>query len=136
MATMTKPDYGTANLHLWRLLPDFGEMQDSADYRVTCDECAALIAEDEYDANDGLCDTCNAKVHFTCDECGEEFHEDERSEYDPKLCEECGSAKRTKVADDLWEEITDLAGSWSGEEWEIPNLKKLLAYARRLKREA
>jgi len=41
--------------------------------------------------------------------------------------------KRTEVADELWSEIEDLAGSWSGEDYEITRLWKLLAYATKLK---
>ena len=80
----------------------------------------------------GLCDRCYDAVHFTCGECGEEFHCDDVSSDYPELCTDCGSTKRTEVADALWSEIEDLAGSWSGEDTEIPNLKKLLAYAKQL----
>ena len=45
----------------------------------------------------------------------------------------CGSAKRTEVAEELWTEIEDLAGSWSGEPDENYKLQKLLKYARKLK---
>ena len=121
-----------ANVTL-RDLVDNGDVEDAADYRVTCDECATLITSDYYDEHDGLCDACHASVHATCGECGGEFHLDEMSDEFPKLCVDCGCEKHTAVADELWEEITDHVGSWSGEDDEIARLKKLLAYAKRLK---
>jgi DNA-directed RNA polymerase subunit RPC12/RpoP len=122
----------TANLTIWRLL-DNSEAEDAEDYLVTCDDCGALITDDEYSANNGLCGGCNAAVHFTCGECKEAFHVDDRSDEFPLLCTDCGSAKHTELADGLWSELEDLAGSWSGEDFEIGRLRKLLAYAKRLK---
>jgi hypothetical protein len=48
------------------------------------------------------------------------------------LCLDCGCSKHTEIADRIWSAIEDLAGSWGGEESEISNLRKLLAYARKL----
>jgi hypothetical protein len=121
-----------ANMAVWRLL-DNEEAQDAEDYQVTCDERGGLITEDDYGERDGLCEACHAAVHFTCDECGEEFHLDEQSEEFPRHCVGCGCDKHTKIADGLLSELEDLAGSWSGEEYEISRLRKLLAYAKRLK---
>lgn len=120
-----------ANIAIWKLI-DNTEAQDTEDYRVTCDDCATMIDEDTYDSNDGLCPTCDALVHFTCSECNETFHTDDHSEYGECLCTECGIAKQMQEADELWAEIEDLAGSWSGEDNEISNLRKLLNLAKKL----
>jgi len=121
-----------ANITIWSLV-DNDDAMYGANYRVTCDECATLIGEDQYGEHDGLCETCYDSVHFTCGECGGEFHCDDHHETYRDLCEECGSAKRTEETDELWAEIEDHAGSWSGEDSEITRLQKLLAYARQLK---
>jgi len=121
-----------ANIVFWSLMDD-SEAQDAEDYQVTCDDCATMISEDKYDQYDGLCEACYDSVHFTCSACGEEFHCDDHHEIYRDLCEECGDMKRTEVADELWSEIVDLAGSWSGEDYEIARLRKLLAYAGKLK---
>lgn len=131
-AAATSASLYWANVTLRELL-DNSAVEDAADYKLTCDECAALISEDTYSTLDGLCEACHDACHFTCAECVGEFHQDDRSEYYPKLCAECGAAKRTEIADGLWSEIEDLAGSWVGEDYEIERLKKLLNYARRMK---
>jgi methionyl-tRNA synthetase len=128
------PGIAEANILIWRLL-DNSDAEEADGYQVACDECAALVSEDVYSENDGLCNACNAAVHFTCEACGEEQHVDDRSEEYPTLCVSCGSDKHTKAADNLWSELEDLAGSWSGEDCEISNLKKLLAYAKRLRKD-
>src|SRR5271166_2095462 len=107
-----------ANIAIWSLIND-SEAQDALDYHVTCDDCAILISETQYEAHDGLCEGCFDSVHFTRSECGEVYHQDDRSETYKDLCEECGCSKRTKQADELWAEIEDLAGSWSDEDSEI-----------------
>jgi len=121
-----------ANTAIWSLV-DNDDAMYGENYRVACDDCATLISEDQCGSHDGLCDRCYDAVHFTCSACGEECHTDDCHATYKDLCEGCGSAKRTEVADELWSEIEDLAGTWSGEETEITNLKKLLAYAKKLK---
>ena len=121
-----------ANITLWHL-HDNDEAEKAEDYRVTCDDCATLITEDQYGEHDGLCRGCYDSVHCTCTMCGEEFHCDDHHETYTDLCDGCGETKRTEVADELWSKIEDLAGSWSGEETEISRLQKLLKYARKLK---
>ena len=121
-----------ANIAIWSLMDD-SEVQDAEDYRVTCDDCAILISETQYEAHDGLCDRCYDSVHFTCSECSGEFHCDDHHETYTDLCEECGYSRRTQLADELWAEIEDLAGSWSGEPDENYKLQKLLKYTKKLK---
>ena len=121
-----------ANIALWQLMDD-SLAQDAEDYMVTCDKCAALITEDQYGEHDGLCEACHDAVHFTCPECGETYHCDEHHDTYTDLCENCGAVKREVIADGLWSEIEDLAGSWLGEATEISKLQKLLAYAKKLK---
>jgi hypothetical protein len=99
-----------------------------------CDECGQPYPPDEDGESDGLCEACYDACHFTCDSCGEHKHQDDRSDEFPELCTSCGCDKHTEVADGLWAELEDLAGSWSGEDYEIKNLKKLLAYAKRLRK--
>ncbi len=123
-----------ANLAIWRLL-DCGEAEDAEDYRVTCDECGGLVDEDVYGENDGLCEACHAAVHFTCKDCGHEYHTDDQSDEFKGVCTDCGSSKRQELADGLWSELEDYVGSWSGEDYEISSLRKLLAYAKRLRKE-
>jgi len=121
-----------ANITIWNLMHD-SEAQDADDYQVTCDECATLISEDQYGEHDGLCEACYDSVHFTCGECSGEFHCDDHHATYSDLCEECGCSERSQLADELWAEIEDLAGSWSGEDDGISKLQKLLKYAKKLK---
>lgn len=114
-------------------LVDNGDIEDAEDYRVTCDECATLITIDYHDDHDGLCEACYDACHFDCQECGDEFHTDERSEEFPKLCVECGCSKHHDEVESIWSQIEDVVGGWDGDDDELPRLKKLLAYARRLK---
>jgi hypothetical protein len=103
---------------------------------VECDDCPAMITQEEYDAQDGWCKDCYAKTHFTCKRCHEVNHVDDRGEEFPLCCNSCDSDEHQEIADDLWEnQITDLVGSWSGESYEIPRLRKLLAYVKRLNEE-
>lgn len=122
----------SANGSLAALL-DNGDIEDAEDYRLCCEECAALITIDYHDDHDGLCEACYDAVHFDCTECGDEFHRDERSEEFPKLCVECGCSKHHDEVESIWSQIEDVVGTWDGEDDELPRLKKLLAYARRLK---
>jgi hypothetical protein len=121
-----------ANIAIWSLMDNDDAMYDE-NYRVTCDDCAILISEDRYGTHDGPCDRCYDSVHFTCSECGGEFHCDDHHETYTVLCEGCGDTRRTQQTDELWAEIEDLAGSWSGDDTEISKLQKLLKYARKLK---
>ena len=91
-----------------------------------------LITVDYHDDHDGLCGMLQ-RGPLPCGECGDEFHIDERSEEYPKLCAECGSEKHhDEVRVDL-EPDQETVGGWDGEDDELPRLKKLLAYAKRLK---
>jgi hypothetical protein len=114
-------------------LVDNGDAEDAEDYRLTCDECAALVDISYYEDSDGLCSSCYDACHFDCDGCGDEFHIDERSEEFPKLCVDCGCTKHHDEVELIWSQIEDVVGAWDGEDNEISRLKKLLAYARRLK---
>ena len=76
-----------ANIAIWFLIDNDDAMYDG-DYRVTCDDCATLISEDQYSEHDGLCDRCYDSVHFTCSECGGEFHCDDHHETYRDLCDE------------------------------------------------
>jgi hypothetical protein len=100
---------------------------------VKCDDCPAMITAEEYDEQNGWCKTCFDRQHRVCKRCHEVTHVEDMSEEFPLCCGDCGSDEHSEVADDLWEnQITDLVGSWSGEEYEIANLRKLLAYAKKL----
>ena len=116
-----------------RELIDNDEAEDADDYRVVCDECAALVGEDTYSMYDGLCDACHAAMYFTCDACGEEFHLDEMVAEFPKFCVHCGCEKHRQIVEELNDRLTEVIGSWDGEETEIGRLRKLLSYAKRLK---
>ena len=96
-------------------------------------QCAALVGEDTYSMYDGLCDACHAAMYFTCDACGEEFHLDEMSAEFPKFCVDCGCEKHRQIVEELNDRLTEVIGSWDGEETEIGRLRKLLSYAKRLK---
>ena len=126
----------SANMTIWKLI-DNDDAMYAEHYQVTCDECATLVSEDQYedqyDEHDGLCDRCYDAVHFTCAECGEEHHCDDHHTTYPSLCDGCGDTKCREVADELWALIEDLVGSWSGEDTEITRLQKLLKYAKKLK---
>ncbi len=54
-----------------------------------------------------------------CDECGCEMTQDEYDE-------------RQEISDGLWSEIEDLVGSWSAETYEVSNMRRLLAFAKKL----
>lgn len=114
-------------------LLDNGDIEDEDDYRLCCDECKALITVDYHDDHDGLCEACYDAVHFDCTECGDEFHVDEQSEEHKGYCVDCGCSKHAEEVESLNDEINDVMGSWDGDEDEIAKLRKLLAYARRLK---
>ena len=110
-----------------------GDIEDADDYRVVCDECANLITIDYYDDHDGLCEDCYGAVHFDCTECGDEFHRDEQSDEFKGYCVECGRSKHAEEVESLNDEISDVIGSWDGDDDEIQKLRKLLSYAKRLK---
>ena len=100
---------------------------------AACDECGCEMTQDEYDAEEGMCPKCTAKVMRVCKRCHGDYHVDDAHTEFPMCCDSCGDDEHTEIADDLWEnQITDLVGSWSGEAYEIGNLRKLLAYARKL----
>jgi hypothetical protein len=100
---------------------------------VACDDCDELLSQEEYNEQDGYCSKCHAKHYRRCRRCKEEYHESDAHKEFPDCCDSCGDEEHTERADDLWEnQITDLVGSWAGEEYEIPRLRRLLAYAKQL----
>ncbi len=99
---------------------------------VECDECGCEMTQDEYDEEEGLCVRCTAKVMRVCKRCNETYHvEDAHTEF-AMCCDSCGDDERQEIADGLWSEIEDLVGSWSAETYEVSNMRRLLAYAKKL----
>ncbi len=104
---------------------------------VKCDDCDAMITQEEYDAQDGWCQKCYVACHRVCKRCHEVIHVDDMSEEFLLCCQVCADDEHSEIADDLWEnQITDLVGTWTGESYEIPRLRKLLAYAKKLAAES
>ncbi len=111
--------------------------EDAVDYGTVCDgrdDCITLVSVngDDYDDHDQQCQACWDSTHFYCRECDEEFHHDEEHEQFKGYCVDCGCSKHQEKGDELWTEIEDIAGSWSGDDDEIMKLKKLLAYVKKL----
>jgi len=99
-----------------------------------CEECGERITLAEVEEHGGYCPRCYGKFFRVCARCHDHYHVDDMGEEFPDVCCDCQEDQHTEVADALWEEVTDLVGSWSGEEYEIPRLRRLLAYAKQLSR--
>jgi PHP family Zn ribbon phosphoesterase len=99
---------------------------------VKCDGCTVMMTQDEYDEAEGLCPVCTAKIMRTCKRCHGDYHVDDAHAEYPMCCESCGDDEHEEIANGLREEIEELVGSWSAEAHEIPYLRRVLAFARKL----
>jgi hypothetical protein len=59
---------------------------------------------------------------------------DHRSGEFPKLCVDCGSSKHTEVVEALNDELSEVIGKWDGDDDEVAKMRRLLAYAKRLRK--
>jgi hypothetical protein len=124
-----------ANLELTGLM-DNDAADEASDYWVVCGDadCSGQIPQDDYNDQDAMCKSCYDSVHFDCIGCDETLHCDEESDDFKGYCVECGCARNREIADGIWSEIEDLAGSWAEEDGEIAKLRKVLSYMKRLKK--
>jgi len=110
--------------------------QEAEDFRFLCPECAAgwtIDNRDPEEDDDAVCEACWAKANFTCAGCHQDCAIDDRHQQYPEYCTSCGDEHHAERVQDERSELDKILADWMDTEGELTKLKKLIAYAKRLK---